>query len=578
MRSLLPVILLTLLGCASIKPPPGGEEDKTPPTIDTTFPAGGATNVPLNIKPRILFEQNVDRTSFTQSVTLTPYMPGVIKYDWSGYDEVELELPEPLHDSTTYILTIGRDLKTRRAGQLNEPIQIIFSTGPSLDSGIITGQVFPSFQSTVAENFTSLFIFAYDLTSRNADTLNMTTTPPDYLTQPKNTGAFELKALKFGHRYRIIAVGDEFRNRLYDHTVDSYGIPSSDVLLAPGSMPPISIRMTPKIDTLHPKMEDVEVRDAYHFRVKFNKAIDSASVDEYNFELYHAAEESPGRVAAAYKEDPEKRPAVITLVPYSKLDPGATYTLHALNNMVRDARGLAMSPGIDTITFTVPVVPDTFSAPQFVRFSVADSVRDVPRLGDIKVFLSDAAERALLDTAFTLYDSSGRKTPIELRYGDDSRVTIRSRDSLLPRAYYRLEVRSLFIEAPAGNPAPIADTIYTLHFFTEDPREFGNVSGEVTYADSIYNPAAHRVVVQLVNTETNAKMRKVLSEGRIKYAFENVPPGRYRVRAWLTMMENNMWLGGKVQPFSPAMPTGEFPELIDVRSRWSVDDVNFELR
>jgi hypothetical protein len=567
-------------GCASIKPPPGGEEDTTPPTIDTTFPSVGATNVPKNIKPRIIFEQNVDRSSLTQSVTLTPYMPGVIKYDWSGYDEVELELPEPLRDSTTYILTIGRDLKTRRNGTLTSPIQLIFSTGPTLDSGVITGQVFPGFQAVGEENFTNLFVFAYDITTRSADTLNLTATRPDYITQPSSSGAFELRALKIGHNYRVIAVSDEFRNRLYDHATDSYGIPTSDVVLSPNTSPSVTIRMVPKIDTLRPKMEEIEVRDLYHARVKFNKAIDSSSVQESNFELVREGESSPLILAAAYKEDPEKRPAVITLVPFDKLRIGANYILHALNNNIRDARGLTMGPGDASVNFTVPAVADSFSAPRFLRFSLVDSSRDISRLPDIKVFLSDAAKRVFLDSAFSLFDSTGKKVAVDLRYGDAAHATIRPRDTLLPSAHYRLEVNGAAIIAPPREYSGRAfDTVYSVHFFTEDPRDFGNVAGEITYPDSIYNPATHRVIVQLINTATNVKTEKVLSEGRTKYTFENVSPGKYKLRAWLsTAADNNAWRGGQIFPFVYAMPTGEYPELIDVRSRWSVDDVNFDLK
>lgn len=578
--SLLAITFCILWGCASIKPPPGGDEDTTPPTIDTSFPFIGATNVPKDIRPVIMFEQNVDRSSLTQSVTMTPYMPGLIKYDWSGYDEVELELPAPLRDSTTYILTIGRDLKTRRSGTLSAPIQIIFSTGPTLDSGVITGQVFPGFQAAGEENFTNLFVFAYDITNQLADTLSLSHTRPDYITQPNATGAFELRALKIGHKYRVIAVSDEFRNRLYDHAIDAFGIPTGDVELRPNTVPFVVMRMLPKIDTIRPKMEDVEVRDLHHFRVKFNKPIDSSSVLESNFELFRQGEQSPLVLVAAYREDPEKRPAVITLVPREPLRVGDTYSVHALATGIRDVRGLTMTADSGAlITFTAPTVPDTFAAPRFLRFSLADSVRGISRTPQISVFLSDAVSRANLENIFVLIDSTGKQIPVDVRQGDAIRFTISPRDTLLPVARYRLEVKGSLIASPlAAYVAKVVDTTYSIDFFTEDPRDFGTVSGEITFADSLYNPATHRIVVQLVNVGTNAIMRKVLSEGRLKYTFENVPAGRYKVRAWLAEAASNAWFGGQIRPFNHAMPTGEYLDQIDVRSRWTVDDVNFELK
>ena len=88
------VFFLGFIGCASIQPPPGGPEDKTPPDLDTVIPHQRQLNVPKDTKLHFIFKKNIDRTSFMTALSVIPYMSGVVKYNWSGYDEVEVVIHE----------------------------------------------------------------------------------------------------------------------------------------------------------------------------------------------------------------------------------------------------------------------------------------------------------------------------------------------------------------------------------------------------------------------------------------------------------------------------------------------------
>jgi hypothetical protein len=127
---LIPYLLLLtsyfLISCASQQPPPGGSVDTTRPKLDSVWPQQRETNVPL--KPRIFFQfdRDVDEATFATAFTITPYLNGTPKFHWSGHDRVRVELPDSLHDSTTYTVQLSRDLKSRRATQLAAPFLLTF--------------------------------------------------------------------------------------------------------------------------------------------------------------------------------------------------------------------------------------------------------------------------------------------------------------------------------------------------------------------------------------------------------------------------------------------------------------------
>jgi hypothetical protein len=128
--------LIIIIGCAAQKPPPGGPEDKTPPEIDTTIPYTGQTNVPTDTRIEFRFDRDVDRASFQQSVSVTPYITGALRFHWSGYDQVNVEFPERLRDSTTYTVQLTRDLKSKRGNQLALPYCRIEFFSPQAQSSI----------------------------------------------------------------------------------------------------------------------------------------------------------------------------------------------------------------------------------------------------------------------------------------------------------------------------------------------------------------------------------------------------------------------------------------------------------
>ncbi|HEY6171619.1 MAG TPA: Ig-like domain-containing protein [Candidatus Kapabacteria bacterium] len=571
--------LLLLTSCASIKPPPGGEEDKSAPEIDTTMPTAGMTNVPRKTTIHFEFAQDIDRSSFMQSITITPYMQGVVKYDWSGYDEVDIELPDSLRENTTYVVTLSRDLKTLRGGTLGTPTQITFSTGNVIDSGIIAGKVFPSFRTTERSDLGGVFIFCYDISRQDPDTLDMSRTRPDYITQPDKDGSYALRALAIGHTYRIIGVVDEFRNKLYDHTIDDYAVTKHDVVLDKPMISDVTMRLATKFDTTKPILQDIEVRDAYHLRANFSEAIDSNDVNEKMYSLFETGNDTMQTLVFAYREFPEKKPNVISFETLYPLKKNKEYILNVTPGFVNDKRGNIINDLNMSVKFIIPEnTIDTFPTPRFIGASITDSTVDVSRKLNAHLRFSEPIGQGI-EVGITLKDSSGKDTPFEVIRIDGEVFFIRSKDSLQSNQWYTLRLSTDKAKSMIYSyPPNFKDTTYVIRFKTTDIEETGNITGTVTFNDSLYKPAEHRIVVEVVNPSINFRELKVLLEGRNTYSFASLPRGRYKVRAFLTVHPENHFDQGKITPFQFAMPSGEYEAEIDIRPRWTVDKVDFEIK
>ena len=567
------LIALSLQACAAMAPPPGGPEEKIPPAIDTTTPYNRQINVPVDTRIMFRFDRDVDRASFIQAFSITPYLIGIPKYRWSGNDQVTVELSERLRDSTTYTVQLSRDLKSRRNNILPSPIRITFSTGPAIDTGSLSGFLLPPFvgQAVKASN---VYIHAYDISIRNRDTLNFTQTPPDLLTQPNDQGIWQFLAMKVGHRYRVMAVGDVYRNHIYDPGVDAFGVPSGDAILDSTIKSNFYIRMSPATDTVSPSLQDVEVIDSFHVRAHFSEAIDSNDVRATNFTLSNAS------LIAAFRENADKRPGQITLLTSTPLIPSHDYTLSVSRDSVHDLARNPVSDSAYKVTFSAPSVIRGAPGPKIPSIGMTDSTRDVSTTPSIPLTFSDVVDRAAIEHSITLTDTAKRIVPIAFRWYDDAKVYFKPVDSLMSNVFYTMAFQTGNIHSPVTLiPHDVKDTTLHFHFQTTNVREFGRLSGDIVVQDSFFvQTPKGALVVQAINTGTSEVRPIVLKHEEKHFSFDQLASGNYRVRAFFSRDGRAVYDPGSIQPWQFGVPSGDFPKDLEVRPRWDTKQVNFEVK
>jgi hypothetical protein len=399
----------------------------------------------------------------------------------------------------------------------------------------------------------------------------MTHTRPDYLTQPDASGRYELRALAIGHTYRIAAITDEFVNRLYDHTSDDFGTPLSDIILDSVTKQVSPIVMMPKVDTLKPQLQEADVRDVHQLRAVFSEMIDSASISTTAFDLSSEMDGRPIAIEQIYRDNPDKRPNIYTLVTRSKILPSTKYVLQVHPNTVRDLNGNVVNDSFRTIRFiTSDKIIDTLPAVSIISNSIADSAKDVPLPLQAVIRFNGAVTYS--DSAFQLTDTLERSYPIHIRQSDGNLLFVSS-DSLTAGSAYRLLIHNGRIYSTAENK-PLKDTTIIIRFFTESGDDYGSLSGSVF----IYS-LRHGTKIIIDAEETSTKKHYQTSiDASNKYSFSSLPRGRYLVRAWLTTSENGKYQGGSIKPFLFALPLSRYDAEIDIRPRWKVDNVDIELK
>lgn len=214
---LLPIILCS---CANQLPPPGGEDDITPPKVVSITPKPNT----INFKGRsivIEFNEYVDRRSFEESIFISPKPKGEISFNWSG-TEVEIEFDKQLDIGKTYTFVINKDLKDTRGGNsITEPIKFAISTGGSIDKGKVSGKVY-------ADNIDRVVILAYILTSENENEIDPSKKIADYIIQVNSSGDYTFENLP-AKKFRLFALNDYDRNLLYDKGFDEIAVLSQDL-------------------------------------------------------------------------------------------------------------------------------------------------------------------------------------------------------------------------------------------------------------------------------------------------------------------------------------------------------------
>ena len=211
------LILLALLAaaCAKQSTPMGGPRDEDPPKVLEMLPANQSTN----IKPEeilITFDEFIELDNAAKNIIITPRI---------NKDEIEITalkntlsiiLNQELEDSTTYVFNFQKSVADLSEGNPVENLKLVFSTGNTIDSLSISGRVnfyFPDQR----EEFKDILIGIYPL----ADTTNVFTAQPYYLSETDSTGKFIINNIKPG-QYKAYAWRDDNNNLKAEYKTEAF--------------------------------------------------------------------------------------------------------------------------------------------------------------------------------------------------------------------------------------------------------------------------------------------------------------------------------------------------------------------
>lgn len=218
-------IIASLVACANIATPEGGEMDFDPPKIVNTTPSFNATNVE---KAKIVFEfdENVTLEKPSDNVIITPPQKSfpVIQ---SVNKRLTVELKDTLLENTTYTIDFTSAIKDNNEGNPLENFSFSFSTGDVVDSMVISGKVL------TADNLEPVKGIYVGLHSNLNDTA-FTKIRFDRIGKTGESGDFSIRGVAPG-TYRLYALDDPSREYMYTN-------PSSAIAFFETPVEPSSIR------------------------------------------------------------------------------------------------------------------------------------------------------------------------------------------------------------------------------------------------------------------------------------------------------------------------------------------------
>ncbi len=209
LQKLLLYICLVLFGirCAQITPLSGGKKDNTPPKAITYKPA----NVSLNFNSKIIeihFDEYIVIKDIANQFIITPQVKETPEILVTGKN-LRIVFKEPLLPNTTYKLSFGNAITDLNENNILPNFEYIFSTGSTIDSLKLSGQVLNSMNQKPASE---ILIGLYNMNANDSIIFN---DKPIYITKSNSDGNFTFNYLP-NSLFKIVGIKDQNKNLLYD--------------------------------------------------------------------------------------------------------------------------------------------------------------------------------------------------------------------------------------------------------------------------------------------------------------------------------------------------------------------------
>jgi hypothetical protein len=248
-----------VVACASAGQPPGGPEDHEPPVILSVKPDSGQ----LNARPRqidfqfdeVVAQQALGATDLSRLFLISP-RNGDPDVSWHR-QRITIKPHGNYRANTAYVVTMFPGLADLRGNVRKEGATIIFSTGPTIPRGGITGIVFDwAAQHTVPNAYIEAF--------QRSDTTFK------FVGVSDTTGHFEIGPLDTG-TYLVRGLIDQNSN----HQIDRNEKWDSTVAHVTDARPAIELDAIER-DSTPPLLTNVIVDDSVTIHVSFDKYLDPA--------------------------------------------------------------------------------------------------------------------------------------------------------------------------------------------------------------------------------------------------------------------------------------------------------------
>lgn len=569
---------LLLAACASIGRPEGGPRDMTPPVMVSSTPAPGSVNV-SNGRIDIIFDENITLDDPMNKIVVSPPQKKQAQISSNGR-RVRITLRDTLRDSTTYTVDLADAVRDLNEGNILDGLAIDFSTGPSIDTLMISGIVV---EGRTLEPAQGMIVGVYS--TPVADTA-LTTLPMDRITKTNALGRFTIRNLKPGS-YRVFAINDLNHDFHWDRSED---IAFLDRDISPSTM---AIEVT---DTF----TDAAGNDSLVTRPATRFLPDDILLTWFNENykpLYLVKHERPDarRLTLEMSTRSDSLPQLTllnTVRAGARLDreavlqssPGLdslTYWLRDTTLIGSDTLKIAArylhTDTLDNITFTTDTL--TFALRQAKKKKKRDEETDsVPKLEFVNIGISSrqpqdlnipllfetSAPAASIDSAGfrieELVDSIWVPVAAKIPSPPDSLQPMKLLTEMTwkPKTKYRVTIDSLAVTDIYGNHnRPFVQEVST-HAIEDYAALFFNI-GDL---------GPDSAIVELLSSDKPVRLEPVRNGVA---TFEYVTPGAYYARLFIDRNHNGRWDTGSVADTVQPEDVFYFSKKLNLKKNWDVE-------
>lgn len=543
--------IIFLSYCANQLPPGGGDEDTTPPEITTVYPPDGTINFSEKYF-KLSFSEYIDKRSFREAIFISPTIEGELEISWTGRTAT-VNFPKGLRDDFTYVVTIGTDVvDLNNRNRMAQSFTFLFSTGDEIDRRIISGRVYD-------KDADGVMIFAYKVLDDTTDYIKL---KPDYVSQVGKDGNFNLNGLAESD-YRVFAVKDQLRDMLFQSETDKIGIPFSDVSLRGNDSTFTGLNFfLMSADTMKPRLVSAVMTDNRHILVTTSKPVDTSIIAATNFSIIDSTENTEFGSFYAFKGNTKPDELVIVVEDFIPLQ----NDLHLRADRLIDLTGNLFTD--DYTRITISERNDTSAIKIFKNYPT--DLRRVDFLNPvIRFYCDDAFNSDDVKIAVTVTDTLNNIIRVNFNFPDDATVEIRPFNNLQSEKDYFISFDFSKIPDAAGN---ITDTTVVYRVRTISGLEFTGASGTII-ADSLSN-----LFLVLSSVEREDLSYQIPADEKINFSFDRVESGKYRLWGFYDLNENQKYNFGYPSPLEYSERFFVYKDTLELRPRWSVTDLVFEVK
>ena len=554
------VIFSFLIGCAQMSPLTGGYKDTIPPNLIASIPPENSTNVNPN-QFYLAFDELIDASKLQESIIISPFYSGKKEVKYKK-NEVSISFDTLFDDNTTYIINFAGGISDVTEGNDLSNAKLIFSTGEYIDSASISGVVYnPNENKRVEGALVGLY--------QDVDSLDLFHKKPIYFTFSDESGKYEINNVK-PDKYTIYAFMDENKSFIAEFKNEAFGFYKNTVEVN---------NKTRKIK-LNLNKEDLSelrlIRNRSRgnvYEIIYSKKLEKIRLVE-GLNLKYSLNDNKNIII--YK-NPMVTDSLLVIIEAFDLSGNTSkdsiYITFNDENEYKEEFNYTFNSYFkkeleDTINFSINLNKPVLNKGLNYRF-----VLDTIKIPDSLYFFKLSKELNSFEGLFKLNQNisslflDNHQNIYSKNLNNDSLI------NLLNRYYQGINRNKISLMIERGEVFSIeGDTLDQIkQDFTFNGSDFyGQING--TVFDTL---GRKNLVTELISID----FKRVYNNRDVnpKFNFINIPPGKYYLRIYNDINNNNMVDVGSILYKNPGEEIIYNENEIEIRSNWVIEDFIFDV-